>query len=122
MKTILNLLWICLSLSLVNCTSQSEAEPQLETAFCEKARSYKDVRWLSEYIDGIKKNPDNIGTEVNYYTLGGQGIIEITIPVTSLGIDALFTCDGKSVDLKNDQEVQDFFKNRSNKTLVWLFN
>ena len=30
--------------------------------------------------------------------------------------------DAKSVDLKNDQEVQDFFKNRSNKTLVWLFN
>lgn len=126
MRTTLNLLWICLALLLANCTSQSnlssEPEPQLETVFCDKAKSYKDIHWLSEYVASIKKTSDYVGTEVNYYTFEGQGLIEVTIPVTSVWIDDLFTCDGKKITFKTDQEVQNFLKNRNNKVLVWSFN
>jgi len=77
--------------------------------------------WLKVKIDSISTQKYYIGSVVNRYKWNNNYFFEFTIPFSSCILCELYYYDGTKTDFLNDNSVQNYLNNRTDKVLVWKY-
>lgn len=78
--------------------------------------------WLKAKIDSMSNHQDYYGTKVFRHEWKAKYIYHIVIPVSSCGYCDVYDQNGNKLQFANDNEFQDYLKNRKNEILVWEWN
>ena len=77
--------------------------------------------WLKIKIDSISTQSYYTGTVVNRYKWNDSYLFEFNIPLSSCMLCELYYIDGTKTNFPDDNTLQEYINNRTEKVFVWEY-